>query len=79
MEDVVDLASPEPGPAALAEAGELRGAVARLPWRERVVVERHYWDGVPLKRVGAALGVSAARATQLRIPAVARLRAMLAP
>jgi RNA polymerase sigma factor FliA len=62
---------------ALVERGridELRAAVARLPSRERSVVERHFVDGMRLKQIGAELGVTEARACQILSRALARLR-----
>ena len=76
-----DLPSPLPGPDALAAAAEaaerVRGAVAVLPRRERFVVESYYWGGVPLRKIGAALGVSESRAAQLHQRAIRMLRPIL--
>ena len=78
----VQVEHPAPGPeermAAAEAAGRVRAAVAALPRRERFVVESYYWGGVPLKRIGAALGVNASRASQLRLRAVGLLRPILA-
>ncbi|HEY2744388.1 MAG TPA: sigma-70 family RNA polymerase sigma factor [Polyangia bacterium] len=53
---------------------ELRGALATLPERERHIVERHFIDEVPLRTIGAELGVTESRICQLVSRAVARLR-----
>jgi RNA polymerase sigma factor for flagellar operon FliA len=68
-------------PAALAEARDQRArlerAVAQLPDRERLLVSLHYFDGVLFKDIGALLGVSEPRVSQLHARAVARLREAL--
>ncbi|HXU69495.1 MAG TPA: sigma-70 family RNA polymerase sigma factor [Polyangia bacterium] len=53
---------------------ELRAALATLPERDRYVVARHFLDEVPLKSIGAELGVTESRICQLVSRAVARLR-----
>jgi RNA polymerase sigma factor for flagellar operon FliA len=57
----------------------LASAVASLPPRERVVVTLHYLHEVQLTAVAAELGVSVARASQLRARAIDALRSALAP
>jgi RNA polymerase sigma factor FliA len=55
----------------------LAEAVMQLPERERQIVGRHYFDGVKLKDIGAELGVSEPRVSQLHARALGRLRAIL--
>jgi RNA polymerase sigma factor FliA len=52
-------------------------AVAQLPERERRVVGRHYYEGARLKDIGAELGVSEPRISQILSRAIARLRGAL--
>jgi len=52
-------------------------ALAQLPERERNVVARHYFEGAKLKDIGAELGVSEPRISQLLGRAIERLRAIL--
>jgi RNA polymerase sigma factor for flagellar operon FliA len=63
------------------ESLSLRRALARavgaLPERERMVVARYYFEGLRLKDIGAELGVSEPRISQLLSRAIERLRAML--
>jgi RNA polymerase sigma factor for flagellar operon FliA len=70
-----------PSPADLLTTGrdnaKLASAVASLPPRERVVVTLHYLEEVHLSAIARELGVSVARASQLRSRAIAALRANL--
>ncbi len=52
-------------------------ALTQLPERERNVVARYYFEGAKLKDIGAELGVSEPRISQLLSRAVERLRAIL--
>ena len=52
-------------------------ALDRLPERERTVVARYYFEGVKLKDIGAELGVSEPRISQLLARALERLRDLL--
>ena len=67
----------------LVEEQELRQhlyeALAKLPAREQVAIERFYLSGVPLKEIGTELGVSDSRVCQLCSQGVKRLRRILAP
>jgi RNA polymerase sigma factor for flagellar operon FliA len=68
-------------PAEQAEANDERArlerAVATLPDRERLIVSMHYFEGVLFKDIGALLGVSEPRVSQLHARAMAKLRATL--
>jgi RNA polymerase sigma factor FliA len=55
----------------------LVGAIARLPERERRIVGMYYFEGAKLKDIGAELGVSEPRVSQLHTRALGRLRGML--
>ena len=52
----------------------VRTAVDELPPRERLLVQRHYLQGLPLKDVAAELGVSEPRVSQLHARAMTMLR-----
>jgi RNA polymerase sigma factor for flagellar operon FliA len=68
-------------PAELAEQSSERRALAeaiqRLPEREQTIVGRYYYDGARLKDIGAELGLSEPRISQILSRAVTRLRAIL--
>jgi RNA polymerase sigma factor for flagellar operon FliA len=64
--------------AASCERRALALAIAQLPERERRIVGMHYFEGVKLKDIGAELGVSEPRVSQLHARALGRLRGMLA-
>ena len=52
-------------------------AIARLPAREQRVLDLYYEQGVEMADIGALMGVSASRVSQLHADAVARLRRWL--
>jgi RNA polymerase sigma factor for flagellar operon FliA len=52
-------------------------AVNLLPDRERTIVRLYYMKSQSLKSIGAALGISESRASQLRHRAIRRLRTVL--
>ena len=74
---------PSRTPAALYEQNEMRAiltaAIERLPERERQVVALYYVEELTMKEIGAALGVTESRVSQIRTQSVMRLRAALAP
>lgn len=53
-------------------------AIARLPRRQRMVLELRFWEGYTLAQIGAALEVTESRASQLVQAALAALRPLLA-
>jgi RNA polymerase sigma factor FliA len=53
---------------------KLAEAVQLLPERERTIVRLYYMKAQSLKSIGAALGISESRASQLRHRAIRRLR-----
>lgn len=54
--------------------GYLRAAIAALPERLRMVVERYFLDGQPMADIAAELGVGESRVSQLRAEALVLLR-----
>lgn len=70
-----------PSPADAQERSELRehlsAAIDRLPERERQLVALYYVEELTMKEVGAVLGVTESRVSQLHTQAVLRLRSML--
>jgi RNA polymerase sigma factor for flagellar operon FliA len=56
----------------------LAKAVELLPERERHIVSMHYFKGVKFKDLGAQLGVSEPRISQLHSRAMKRLRTLIA-
>jgi len=62
---------------ASAQRRALAAALAQLPERERVIVARYYFDGARMKDIGAELGLSEPRISQILSRALVRLREML--
>ncbi|OIQ81323.1 RNA polymerase sigma factor FliA [mine drainage metagenome] len=54
--------------------GYLRAAIAALPERLRLVVEKYFLDGQPMADIAAELGVGESRVSQLRAEALVLLR-----
>jgi RNA polymerase sigma factor for flagellar operon FliA len=70
-----------PGPLAMLRDERFRSAlvaqIERLPERERLIMGMYYEQELNLKEIGAVLGVTESRVSQLHSQAVARLRAGL--
>jgi RNA polymerase sigma factor for flagellar operon FliA len=68
-------------PYAGAELAELkriaRGAVGRLPEREREIIGRHYFGQCEFQMVAAEMGITKGRVSQLHAQALARIRKTL--
>lgn len=66
---------------AAVEAREIRGALVNavedLPPQERTVISLYYFDGLTLKEIKGALGVSESRVSQIHAQAVIHLRQKL--
>lgn len=75
---IADLAA---GPHERVEDQEVRYVMARaveaLPERERLVVVLSFYENLPMARIGAVLGVTESRVSQLRTAAVSHLRAAM--
>jgi len=52
-------------------------AIAGLPEKERTVVALYYHEGITMKEVGAVLGLTESRVSQLHAQALLRLRGLL--
>jgi RNA polymerase sigma factor FliA len=80
-EESAHLIAPDEDPAAKVEAKDdflaLTKAMEQLPERERRIVGMHYFDGVKFKDIGAELGVSEPRVSQLHARALGRLRNLI--
>ncbi|MGE0311035.1 MAG: RNA polymerase sigma factor FliA [Lautropia sp.] len=74
---------PDTGPLPLERIGDARfrkalaDAIARLPEREKLVMGLYYQEGLNLKEIGAVLGVTESRISQMHSQSVARLRSQL--
>lgn len=55
-------------------AHELRVHLRGLPPRHQTLLALHYFADEPLARIGSRMGISAQRASQLHVAAIARLR-----
>ncbi|MDY0339759.1 MAG: RNA polymerase sigma factor WhiG [Coriobacteriia bacterium] len=68
-------------PVSIFETAELKeilaSAIDRLPDREKSVIALYYYEGLTLKEIGAVLGVTESRVSQMHTKAVLRLRARL--
>ena len=75
------LTAPESNSEAAVEAKFVRETLARaveqLPERERHIVSAHYFQGVKFKDLGAELGVSEPRISQLHSRAMQRLKSLM--
>jgi RNA polymerase sigma factor for flagellar operon FliA len=61
------------------EAVILRGAILRLREQERVVLTLYYFEELKLHQIGAILGITESRVSQVRSRALAKLRDVMAP
>jgi RNA polymerase sigma factor for flagellar operon FliA len=75
---LADSSSSESAVAAKFTQETLVKAVELLPERERHIVSSHYFRGVKFKDLGAELGVSEPRISQLHSRAIARLKELMA-
>ncbi len=77
----LDIASPEATPQQRLLSEDMHRAVTtaieRLPERERLVMSLYYDEELNLKEIGAVLGVSESRVSQIHGQAIARIRAQL--
>jgi RNA polymerase sigma factor for flagellar operon FliA len=75
------LEDPSPSPAEEVERREemerVRRALEELPERERMLLSLYYEEGLTLKEIGAVLGVTESRASQLHGKAIGMLRSRL--
>jgi RNA polymerase sigma factor FliA len=63
--------------ARLGEIAELRRMLPKLSEREQLVLQRHFFEELPLKVIGEQLGVTESRVCQIVSAAVSRLRSMM--
>jgi RNA polymerase sigma factor for flagellar operon FliA len=63
--------------ARMREIAELRRLLPSLPQRERMVLQQHFFEEVPLRLIGEQLGVTESRVCQIVSAAVRRLRALM--
>jgi RNA polymerase sigma factor for flagellar operon FliA len=75
---LADVSNSEAAVAAKFAQENLVKAVELLPERERHIVSSHYFRGVKFKDLGAELGVSEPRISQLHSRAIARLKELMA-
>jgi RNA polymerase sigma factor for flagellar operon FliA len=72
------LVSSDPSPLDLAQQSEDRervaAAVAKLPERWALVLRLYYWEELPMREIGARLGVQEPRVSQIHKAAIERLR-----
>jgi RNA polymerase sigma factor for flagellar operon FliA len=82
-EGLLERAVPAEGPGPLERVRDQRfraalvTAIEDLPERERLMMSLYYEEGLNLKEIGAVLGVTESRVSQMHTQAVARLRGKL--
>lgn len=59
--------------------GRVRGALSRLPARERRILALYYFGEATMKQIGQEIGVNESRVSQLHARAIQRLRRLLSP
>ena len=59
------------------ERRQLGEAISQLPEPERTIVQMHYFQGARFKEIGALLGVSEPRVSQLHTRAMGQLKKIL--
>ncbi len=74
---LADASNSEAAVAAKFAQETLAKAVEQLPERERHIVSQHYFRGVKFKDLGAELGVSEPRISQLHSRAIQRLKSII--
>jgi RNA polymerase sigma factor FliA len=57
--------------------GRVRGALSRLPARERRILSLYYFGEATMKQIGLEIGVNESRVSQLHARAIQRLRRLL--
>jgi RNA polymerase sigma factor for flagellar operon FliA len=79
IETIEDEDAPDPSRAFRVQSlrDTLAQAIQRLPERERIVIGLYYYEGLILKEIGAVLGVTESRVSQLHTKAILRLRARI--
>src|SRR5262245_13547572 len=75
--------SEPPSPDRLYEQSQVRdrvrGALAKLPARERRIIALYYFGEATMKQIGEEIGVNESRVSQLHARAIQRLRRVLQP
>jgi RNA polymerase sigma factor for flagellar operon FliA len=78
---LAQLAAEAPGPYERAETEELKAhlaaAIDALPEQEKVVLALYYFEELTMREIGAVLGVTESRISQIRTTAILHLRATL--
>jgi RNA polymerase sigma factor FliA len=78
---LAQLAKEAPGPYECAEREELKAhlaaAIDALPQQEKVVLSLYYFEELTMREIGAVLGVTESRISQIRTTAILHLRATL--
>jgi len=55
----------------------IRKLIEELPERQRIVLSLYYYEGFNLRKIGAVLGVTESRVSQLHAQAIKRLKTKL--